>query len=285
LNDRFGTKSGIRRLAIKHAIPIPPGYICTTIHEIDLAIQSLRKHFPYIAIKHDVSVSGFLSKKIRSNSQIPTVDILRQILHRPFIKGKDIFVVEGWMNNQASVGAHIEIVRGKKPVLCAAWQQIIDSDGVSYIGAGPLCISPKALRSLKQNLQILAETLKKYGAIGSFGPDFLITSDTAVLIELNTRAPYTAFPLEIIKNVKGTIGSGFYATHIHVHKKMPFSSVMAKLHNARLLITKKNPHATGVVPFDIGMLPWKSFTIAAMADTWKETQQVVQKTRSIFKNE
>lgn len=289
-NDLFGTKSGIRRLASQYSLPIPPGHVCASIEEIDQALKSLQHNFKFAAIKHDESVSGFLSKKVSTTACVPTQHILRQILKRPFEKGKDIVVVEGWIHTPISVGTHIEILPNKETFLCAAWQQVIDKDGVSYVGAGPLHISPSALSSLKKNMRSLARALVDKGAFGSYGPDFLITSqsesnlkpDSAILIELNTRIPYTAFPLEIVKNIKGTIGSGFYSTHIHLNKPLKFIDVFTVLRKANLLITHKSPTASGVVPFGISMLPWKSFTIIAIADSWSMAQYVARKTQTLF---
>jgi hypothetical protein len=198
--------------------------------------------------------------------------------------------VEGWLQNTTIVGAHIEILPNKSPIVCAAWQQIIAPDNVSYIGAGPLMISPKALKNLIRELNKLAMALKSKGAVGSFGPDFLITSakeknfdpDTAVLLELNARIPYTALPLEAIKHIKGKIGSGFCITHITVKKTITFVQIANALSEKGLLITKRGPHAKGVIPFNIGMLPWKTFNIMVLADTWEETKKILTKVNKMF---
>ena len=290
MSDAFGTKSGSRRLARLAHIPVAPGFRCSSIKEIKSAMIHLRDRFDWVVIKHDTSVSGYLNRKIRT-SQIGSLDqILTKLLHRRFKNGKDIVVVEGWLTNCVSIGAHIELLPGKTPTICAAWQQVIDTDGISYMGAGPLTVSSQALQNLKNELQKLARVLAKKGAIGSYGPDFLITSednkyfkpDTAVLIELNARIPYTAFPLEAIKQVKGAVGSGFCSTRITLRKRTTFTDIAKILSEKRLLITKKDYHATGVIPFNVGMLPWKSFNVIAMGDTWEETQHIVQKTKYIF---
>lgn len=282
----YGTKSGIRRLAQAANIPVSPGYICTTLKEIEQAIHSLRKEFRFVALKHDTSVSGFLSKRLSTRPNVNVTKIIEKLFRRPFLEKEDVVVIEGWIDNASSIGAHIEIAPGKKPVVCAAWQQHIDADGVSYIGAGPMQISLQALAGLKNCLTRLAQILADYGAVGSFGPDFLITADhQPILLELNARVPYTAFPLEIIRHIKGTIGEGFSSAPIFVKKSTTAVEVLTRLSQKKLLVTKKDRQAKGVVPFHMAMLPWGMFNIAAMGDTWKDTQAMVQQVRRLFGNE
>jgi hypothetical protein len=210
ISNTFGVKSGIRTLAQKAKIPMPPGYICKTEKEVGDAIQSLRQNFSSVVLKHDDSFSGYYSKRLEDEALDHYHSALKEICNGEFREGKDIVVVEGWITSKASLCMHIEILEGQEPILCAGWQQVIAEDGISYMGAGPLFISDKALESFIRYSKALAFELKKEGAVGSFGPDFLVTADdetriepdSAVLIELNARVPYTAVPLEIIKEVR-----------------------------------------------------------------------------------
>lgn len=289
-NNRYGTKSGIRLLAKKAQIPTPTGYVCSTMKQIKEAIKSLTSQFDYIVIKHDVSVNGYLSKKFQTIRIHNAEQLVVSVLNRPFREYKEKIIIEGWLENCISVGTHIEIPPGANPFICAAWQQMIDADGVTYIGARPLSISKNARNSLIRHLKRLAQTLAAQGATGSFGPDFLITSpaetladpDSAILLELNARTPFTALPLEMLLAVRGKIGSGFCTTHIHLKKHALFSDIYSHLLANRLLITAKNPRAEGVIPFHVGMLPWKSLYIAIAADSWKRTQMILQKVKTIF---
>lgn len=286
----YGTKSGIRNLANKARITMSPGFICSTLDQIQKALVILGKDFDEVVIKHDLSASGYFSKKLNSQKTGDVENHLREIVGRNFVDGEEIVVVEGWLKSKVSLCAQIEISEGQEPVICAGWQQIIDSDGISYMGGGPLMLSKKAFNSFYNQVQRLAKALKQEGATGSFGPDFLITSkdetrlepDTSVLVELNARVPYTAFPLEIIKQVKGKIGNGFLAKHIKVPKKTTFKQLEKILEKEQLLITKKGNKAKGVVPFNVGLLKWGTFDIVAMADFWKEALQLVQGIDHLF---
>lgn len=282
IHELYGTKSGIRTLCNKVGIPMAPGFICATLAEIEKATAILSRSFENIVIKHDNSISGYFSKRLRTKKISDVKTHLDEIFGGKFIEGKDIAVVEGWLKSKVSLCAHIEILKGQEPIICGGWQQIIDTDGVSYMGAGPLMLSTKAMKSFEIQVKKIASVLKEEGAIGSYAPDFLIIDERCVLVELNARVPYTAFPLEIIKQVKGTIGDGFLAKHIRPIEAVNFSDIQKVLQKEKLLITKKDKKAKGVVPYNVGLLPWKLFDIVAMADSWEETLQITEKVEGIF---
>jgi hypothetical protein len=290
ISQLYGLKSGIRRLAEKEKIPMAPGYICSKISEVEEAISILSRSFETIVIKHDLSLSGYFSKKLESKKVLDVKLHLDEISGGNFVEGRDVVVVEGWVKSKSSLCVHIEILKGEEPIICSAWQQIIHSDGISYMGAGPLILSSKAMHSLNVQVNKLANALKAKGAVGSFGPDFFVIDkgekslepDTCALIELNARVPYTAFGLEIIKQVKGKIGHGFLVRHIKLSKKLAFSSIHRLLRKENLLIMEKNNKAKGVVPYNIGLLPWKLFDIVVMADSWDETLQIAKRVERLF---
>lgn len=84
------------------------------------------------------------------------------------------------------------------------------------------------------------------------------------------------------KQVKGEIGDGFCAQHIKLLATVSFFEIVDTLQNNNLLITKKDSRAHSVMPYNVGLLPWKVFDVVAMADTWDETFQIVQKVNTIF---
>jgi len=289
-SERYGTKSGIRKLAKEYSIPMSPGFICKNVKDVESAINSLRGHFKDVVIKFDHSLGGYFSKKVHVSNKMMVKELLDEILGEPFHDDKYKIVVEGWLNNSATPCAHIEILKDQDPILCAGWQQIVDTDGVSRIGAGPLMISKKAMETFLEAVNKLAWALKDKGTIGSFGPDFLITegengqipADTAVLIELNARIPMTAIALEIILNVRGKIGSGFLAMHLKLKSRLTFNEIAEKLDSQGILIKKKDKRAEGVVPFNVGLLSMKMIDLVAMADTWDETQAIMRKAERIL---
>jgi hypothetical protein len=101
-------------------------------------------------------------------------------------------------------------------------------------------------------------------------------------MELNARPPYTSFPLELIRTIKGNVGNGFVTTHIKTSSKVTFSEIARRLQEKKLLITKKHTDATGVVPFNTGMMRWGSFNVAIMADSWEQAHGILQKVRKMF---
>lgn len=290
IGQKYGTKSGIRDLAEKAKIPMAPGIICKNVNDVEKAIKKLHEQFPIIVVKHDLSVSGYFSKKVSREESVDATMIANEISGGEFQEKNGSIVVEGWIDNRASVCVHIEILPGKKPQICAAWQQVIDTDGISYMGAGPLRLSKKGLTSLLISAEKLAFELQKEGAIGSYGPDFIITADgnsmfapdTAILIELNARIPMTAMPLEVVKKIKGKVGNGFLFQHVKLHQTASVDDILSLLKKEGLLITKKDKNARGVVPYNVGVLPWKIFDIAAIADSWEEAIVITQQVQSLF---
>lgn len=293
ISDLYGTKSGIRLLAKEAGIAMSPGFTCATYREIKEAINKLGKDFDYVVLKHDLSISGYFSKKLRTNSKANLKNILDDLVGGKFINGKDNIVVEGWLKAKTSLCAHIEILENRGPILCSAWQQLIDSDGISYMGGGPIILSAKAMSSFINSVNKIAKILKEKGAIGTYAPDFLVTADdetrvepdSCILIELNARVPYTAFGIEIVRKVKGKIGNGFYVSHVNLKKKSSFGEIVEALESSKLLIKKTDSSAKGVVPYNVGLLPWKLFDIVVMADTWEETLHLARKTMNIFNNQ
>lgn len=285
ISSKYGIKSGIRKLAKELNIPMAPGFICTTLREVEEAINNLSKSFDTIVIKHDQSLSGYFSKKLEVKKIMSIKIHLDEISKGKFVEGKDIVVVEGWLNSQISLCAHIEILKNQNPIICGAWQQIIHSDGISFMGAGPLRLTSNAMKSLIKQINKLALGLKSKGAVGSYGPDFLIYNNECLLIELNARVPYTAFPLEIIKQIKGKIGAGFLSKHIRLSSKATFRTIQKLLQDKGLLISKKDSYAKGIVPYNVGLLPWNLFDVLVMAPSWEETLQITSKVDSLFQQE
>lgn len=290
ISNSYGTKSGIRELVKGSTIRMPPGYVCADLQEIYEAVEELQKKFDSIVIKHDMSVSGYLTKKIDIKNLKNIKKVIQDFFVNDFGAQKGNYVVEGWIKSKSSLCAHIEILEDRRPIICAGWQQLIANDGISYMGSTSLQLSPKAFLSFYEQLKTLANLLVQHGAIGSFGPDFLIVSDeennvepdTAVLVELNARVPYTAFPIELIKHTRGFLGNSFISSHIKTKKNTSFAEIVEVLEKENVLITKRDTNATGVVPFNIGLLPWKTFDIAVMAESFEETKKILHKVQTIF---
>lgn len=291
VSDFYGTKSGIRSLASEVGIPMSRGFICSTYQEAEQAVIALSEDFEFAALKHDLSTGGGWSKKISNHDLLNLPSSLDEVSGGQFKEDRDILVIEGWLKSKASLCAHIEIMESGDPIICAGWEQAMAGDGITYMGAGPLTISEKALQSFMEETKKLAYALKEKGAVGSYAPDFLIVADdetnfepdNAVMIELNARIPATAFPLEIVKQVRGEVGNSFLARHFKMPLGLNFTQVSDLLKEHCLLIESKDSQASGVVPYNSGLLPWGTLDIVAMAPTWEETCRVSQRLGNLFK--
>jgi hypothetical protein len=209
-----------------------------------------------------------------------------------FVDGRDVVVVEGWLRNAVAVCAHIEILPEQEPIVCGGWQQVMDSNGTTQIDSRPLTISPSALASFKAQAEALAWFLHDNGAIGSYGPDFVIVAEggewaapgTSLLLELNARAPATAYALEIVKRVRNKVGTGFFSRHVRLPHPASFARVAQALEQAGLLVRHPASDARGVVPYNVGLLPWGVFDVVAMADSWEECASIMDRVVRIFNN-
>jgi hypothetical protein len=289
-SDLYGTKSGIRLLAEEYKITMAPGFICKSVNDVEKALLALKDNFTDVVIKYDYSLGGYFNKKVHISERETMKKLVDEIANGIFHEGEGVVVVEGWIKSKAAPCAHIEILENKDPIIAAAWQQIVDVDSVSRIGACPLNLSNRAMKSFLSAVKKIAFALKEKGAIGSYGPDFLITDDsetqfhpdTAVLIELNARIPMTAIALEIVRQVRGKIGTGFLALNVKLESHSSFGKIEEKLASEGILIRQKNPKAEGVVPFNVGLLPWNIVDLVAMADTWNKTQAIMNKAQSVL---
>lgn len=278
----YGTKTGIRTLASKYCIPMPEGFVCEDRISLKRAIDFLFEKYDSVIVKHTLSSAGRWMRKINKNTKIDIDDLLNELSGGMYKESEDKFVVEAWVKSKSSLCAHIEIVEGGVPVVAASWSQVIDSDGVTYVGAAPLNLSKKAMKLLTETANRLAFALKESGAVGSYGPDFLVTDDDEILLlELNARVPVTAFSLEIIKNIKGTIGTGFMTRNIKLSKNITFSELKKTLSKNKLLIQKRG-QKNGIVPYNPNLLRWKSFYFVAMAESWQETDELARKVQQLF---
>ncbi len=289
VSARYGTKSGVRDLARAAGIPMPPGYVCRTSAEVEEAVAELRNQFDELVIKHDLSTGGDWSRRFNVWSDDPRA-VADEVSGGHFVEGRDIVVVEGWLQVIASPCAHIEIPPAGDPVVRAGWQQVLGEDGKTQIGSGPLMLSAAHVADFHAQAHRLAVALQRAGAVGSFGPDFLVADHAGmgnaevVLVELNARIPATAFPLEIVKKVKGAIGTGFCSRHVQLAQPASFSEVAGVLQAEGLLITEPGPNACGVVPYNVGLLPWQLFDVVAVADDWEKAIWIIGRVDNVINN-
>lgn len=289
VSARYGTKSGVRDLARAAGIPMPPGCVCRTYAEVEEAVTELRDQFDELVIKHDLSTGGDWSQRFNVWSDDPRA-VAAEVSDGHFVEGRDVVVVEGWLQTIASLCAHIEIPPEGNPVVCAGWQQVLGEDGKTHIGSGPLMLSAARVAEFHAQAHRLAVALQREGAVGSFGPDFLVVDQAGtddgevVLVELNARIPATAFPLQIVRQVKGAIGTGFCSRHVHLARPASFSEVAGVLQAEGLLITELDPNASGVVPYNVGLLPWQLFDVVAIADDWEEALRIIGRVDNAINN-
>jgi hypothetical protein len=279
--ELYGTKSGVQQLASQAHVPMPQRRICATTTQILAAIGEMfaQPSCVEIIVKHDHSIGGGWSlritkKQYKRRGQHAILNEVLTALH--FQEGQESVVVEEWLAGaRASVATHIEIHPAfEEPIIRWGWHQLLETDGVSYRGAIPLQFSPATVQAVIAQSQGIARALQWAGGSGSYAPNFLMTEDDQpLLLELNARVPFSAFGLSIVQKLKGEIGEGFMTQYVSVPSDTHFQDVYEVLKRNHLLIEAAEGSATrGVVPFNIGLLPYGKCSLVAMAPTWEEAR-------------
>ncbi|EKE03772.1 MAG: hypothetical protein ACD_20C00153G0001, partial [uncultured bacterium] len=81
---------------------------------------------------------------------------------------------------------------------------------------------------------------------------------------------------------KGRIGNSFLIRHIKLSNRLSFSEIKEALESKDLLINSKDSEAKGVVPFNIGLLPWRLFSVLIIANSWEETLLIAKMIQNMF---
>jgi hypothetical protein len=280
VSGKYGVKTGGIEMAKACGIPLAPGFCLYGTKSINEAVDALSYNgHKEGVVKLDLSLGGMGSWKFTFDTEG-----VRQVIQSMMLAGYnegDGFVIESWLDKQKVIGTHLEITPDGKYYLCAAWEQKVE--GTSYVGAVPLDLSDSMMSKLVTHLKSLGEFLVDKGAVGSHGPDFMLVGNDMIFNEDNARIPATAIPLEIALVVNGYVPSGFMASHISLPIGTKFQDVQTRLAEKKLLITKPDSLACGVVPFNVGLLPWGKMDMVALASDIEKAVDLINATKEVLK--
>jgi glutathione synthase/RimK-type ligase-like ATP-grasp enzyme len=261
LAARIGTKSGARELAEVHKLSMPPGTIVADPAGVFAAISAFANAgYDEVIVKCDESIGGRGHLRIQSGDRLAMSLAEAELGTQP-----GPFVVEAWLAGSTVIGSHLEVLPSGETVAAFAWEQIIDSDGVTYLGAAPLALTEAHRAELHDQLLRVGAGVHAAGGFGSYGPDFLLHEGRIVLMEINGRVPATAFPLAAIRAVRGAIGDDFIASRCFADgAARSVDGCLEALDRAGILISAPDPRARGVVPYNLGLLPWGKVDLVAL---------------------
>ena len=210
---KYGSKSGLRRLAKKLSLSIPDGheYIKNKSQAMK-AINLLKgKDKKFIVIKTDYGADGRGTTLINLERffQCPLTK-REDVVHRAFTKlssDGDTVSIEEWVPNVVSSPAVIVNISPEKKInMLAIYDQILRGKTKVYSGAefpsGSL--SRTQICKIKKMTFRLANLLLRKGYEGIFGLDFVLTKSGQVyLIEANLRKVGTYYPVIAMKRMCG----------------------------------------------------------------------------------
>lgn len=265
--EKFGTKSGFRKLAKKLGLPVASGF--EKITTLDQLIKSLNELFnkgkDELAIKIDEGVSGAgITRIMAHNYEKHSKKERLEFLKRSLFKLKQAqrtsgVVVEEWLQNvTASPSIQIQVFPNKSWKIVSMHNQILEGKEKWYIGCRfpQTSITKNKLTFILKGIERFTKFLISKGFIGFFGIDLVLTDDKKVYwMEANIRKPATFYPRIIAEKINnGKLNSIQYiATDFTVakFKGVKFNFLKEKFVELLYPIKSKNE---GIIFYNVGAL-------------------------------
>lgn len=284
--EKYGTKSGFRKLCKKLNIPVVGGF--ENLKTTKSIIESIKKlkDSKRILLRLDEGVSGagnfvieykqFLKlSPEEKNKQI--TEYLNRIPQRLKTSG---MTVEKWVDNvTSSPSFQFEIYPNGEILLLSSHEQILDGKEKWFVG----CQYPSYtfdrmyIDALHEGMKFM-NALKDEGFIGHCGIDYIITKKEFFLVEANIRRQGTAYPREYVRRVFGSLENVEYMAKDIQSKDLigaTFSDIKKKFKD--LLISPKDNTWEGILIFNTGALRnGGRFDIVIVAKDEKKRQKYLK---------
>jgi len=270
----YGTKSGFRKLASAHDLPVPDGFeYLTTVTDIRKAVTKLAENHDSVLLKQDDGLAGIgilplLGESILSGNSDQTLNDIP-------IAGNS-FVAEAYIPWQFSFSFQIEIssARTFSQILL---EQLVHNG--KFIG----CQYPLE-NTLRQGIQEraweLVQILARQRCRGHFNMEGIVSIDdgSVYFVELNARKTGVTYPLACAKRLTGGIVPPFLAKHIQLQSVRSTAQALKKLEPILYIRGKQ----AGVVPYNTGLLPWKQMEVLCVAPSAQETQTLYKTAQKLL---
>lgn len=267
LSEKFGTKSGFRKLAKKLGLNIAAGFEeIQTPAELEKAINKLFKlGKKEVVVKIDEGISGAGATKVtlknwKNKNRREKENFLEKSLFKIKQAQKNSgAVAEEWLENVvASPSVQVQVFPNKNWGVVSLHDQLLEGEEKWYVG----CQFPQAtlrgglLKKALKGVKIFTEYLISKNFSGFFGLDLIITKDKQIYwVEANMRKPGTFYPRIIAEKLNnGSLkGISYIATDFSISSftGLPFSELKEKFQE---LLYPINSKKEGVVLYNVGAL-------------------------------
>lgn len=290
--SQIGSKSGARRLAKMCEVLVAPGLEVpaplTLENLLDNCSELRAQGFSHAVLKSDFGISGRGNWKfsLRNGEREDLLRLIERVQiseEKSPICERGTFVLEAWMENSLSIGAHLEVTRQGAVFPISVWQQEMGDDQTSFLGSVPLAIPGRDVEILFETLDILGQEIAKLGFWGSFGPDFLWNStDGFILSEINARVPATAFALEVARKAKGGSASVFLFRHITLARPALFFDLKEALEAEGLLYAEPNSLGRGIIPINYALSRFGEVDLLALGEDMNEAEALFARASALL---
>lgn len=215
VSQKYGTKSGFRRLCKMLGINVPIGV--EGVNSIDDAIKIAGDIFAdgyeKLVIKIDEGISG-AGNTIINKEEFSRLDNAekRSLIDQAMTKIKQAgeqsaVVLEGWISNVvASPSVQVEIFPNGEYEIVSMHDQLLEGVEQWYVGCSypPNSINDEQTKRLKGDVKIIVDRLAGEGYYGFLGLDTIINRDGDIYwTEANARKTGTFYPKTIAQRLNG----------------------------------------------------------------------------------
>lgn len=265
--QRINNKIFIRKLFEDTEIPILDGYICYTIHEIQMAYESLVQKYNTIIIKQPNNASGKGLFLIEKPSKLSIT--LKMISKFPDYDSMG-WIVEGWYKKKCDLNIQLNITSEGELQILSMKEQIVDK--TVYKGS---ILPPKISKSHNDKYLNYTEKIGRIlfsnGYYGIAGIDSIITEDNELrpLVEVNGRLTLSTFLYRIEKRYPDKM-LFFYYQNIFIEVDNFYQSLKESLISHRILFNQdSNNGIQSITHRSLCEKNTKRLFIIIISDTYK----------------
>ncbi len=265
LTLKINNKRYLPTLLEKLALPVPDYKIANVSTVIETA-RAFKEKVHNIIIIGEHSYGGFAVWPIKSEEDLNIfAGHLHQCHHNECFLVEKMYDVSYSVNIQYNIG--LDVIQD-----IGMTDQILDEQLKHHGNMYPS--SAQHTDTIKQYAYAICDALKLQGYRGLLGIDLIETTEGKVFaVDLNGRVNASSFGLYVIRKLfpETYLQKHFkILSHLNIEKRTRFITLKKRLGVACLF--NKNT-GSGILPYNIGLLPWGFFSGIVIGETQQEIEQ------------